>query len=192
MDPFLGEIKMVGFSFAPQGYALCDGSLLSVAQNSALFSLLGTTFGGDGVTTFGLPDYRSRTPVGTGTGPGLSPITQGEKAGLENTTLLVTNMPQHTHTAILSGATATPTAFNGGGNLTDPAGAAAANASDVARDVLPSFASASTATAAMAPIPVSGNVQVGMAGNSMPVQIRNPYLGTNFIIATQGVYPSRP
>jgi len=192
MDPFLGEIKMVGFNFAPKGYAFCNGALMSISQNSALFSLLGTTFGGDGVQTFGLPDYRSRSPVGMGTGPGLSAITQGEISGQENTTLLLSNMPAHSHSAVLSGASATPTASNGAGNLTDPTDAALANTSNAARDAFESFAAKSSSLVNMAPIPVAGNVQVGMAGSGMPVALRNPFLGTNFIIATEGVYPSRP
>jgi microcystin-dependent protein len=192
MDPFIGEIKMVGFNFAPKGYAFCNGALMSISQNSALFSLLGTTFGGDGVQTFGLPDYRSRSPVGMGTGPGLSAITQGEISGQENTTLLLSNMPAHSHTAMLSGASATPTAFNGAGNLTDPTDAAFANTSNAARDAFESFAAKSSSLVNMAPIPVAGNVQVGMAGSGMPVALRNHFLGTNFIIATEGVYPSLP
>src|SRR5690606_5156315 len=97
-EPFLGEIRMVGFNFAPRGWAFCQGQLLSIAQNSALFSLLGTMYGGNGTTTFALPDLRGRSPVGMGNGPGLTPITQGELAGTENVTLLSTQMPMHTHT----------------------------------------------------------------------------------------------
>src|SRR5688572_6320685 len=96
-EPFLGEIRMVGFNFAPQGWAFCQGQLMSIAQNSALFSLLGTTFGGDGQTTFALPDYRGRSSVGMGSGPGLTNIVQGEKSGTENVTILSTQMPVHTH-----------------------------------------------------------------------------------------------
>ena len=96
-EPFLGEIRMVGFNFAPQGWAFCQGQIMSIAQNTALFSLLGTMYGGNGQTTFGLPDLQGRSPVGIGQGPGLSPIVQGEMAGTENVTLLASNMPMHTH-----------------------------------------------------------------------------------------------
>lgn len=192
MDPFLGEIKLVGFNFAPRGYAFCDGALMAISQNSALFALLGTTYGGDGVTTFALPDYRSRNPLGMGAGPGLSPVVQGEKSGLELATLQTANMPQHNHTAVLASASATPKAFNGAADLADPTGAAPANAAANPRDLpIPSFAAASTAVSAMAPIPVSGTVDVGMAGSNQPLSLRNPYLGTNFIIATEGIFPSR-
>src|SRR3954467_14539122 len=108
-DPFLGEIRMVGFNYAPRGWAFCAGQLMSIAQNSALFALLGTTFGGDGVTTFALPDYRSRSAVGMGSGPGLTPIVQGELAGTENVTLSLLQMPMHNHTAQSSAFTASLT-----------------------------------------------------------------------------------
>jgi len=98
-DPFLGEIRMVGFNFAPRGWAMCQGQLLSIAQNNALFALLGTLYGGDGQTTFGLPDYRGRSPVGMGQGPGLSAVVQGEMAGTENVTLTLNQMPMHNHVA---------------------------------------------------------------------------------------------
>jgi microcystin-dependent protein len=102
MDPFIGEIKMVAFNFAPRGYSFCNGATISIAQNSALFSLLGTTFGGDGVQTFGLPDYRSRLPLGMGNGPGLPSVVQGEKAGTTAVTILPTQMPGHNHPVALS------------------------------------------------------------------------------------------
>lgn len=149
-EPFIGEVRAVGFNFAPRGWALCAGQLMSIAQNTALFSLLGTTFGGDGMTKFGLPDYRGRSPVGMGNGPGLSAITQGQASGTETVTLLTAQMPSHNHTA--SGAQA---------------------ASDAS---------------AMAPIPVT----VQLSGGGNPVPIRNPFLGTNFIIALEGIFPSRP
>ena len=184
MDPFVGEIKMVGFNFAPKGYALCNGALMSIAQNSALFALLGVTFGGDGVNTFGLPDYRGRGPVGMGKGPGLSAVTRGEVAGLENVTLTQGNLPAHTHPAT-SGLAATPAAFTGAGDVRSQGGGILAN------PVADIFAAPGSADAALAPIPVTGTITIGPAGNSMPVAIRNPYLGTNFVIATQGVFPSR-
>lgn len=96
-DPFIGEIRMFGFGFAPQGWALCNGQLLPIAQNAALFSLLGTTYGGDGQTTFALPDLRSRVPVGQGQGPGLSNYGQGQAGGAETVTLAAAQMPGHTH-----------------------------------------------------------------------------------------------
>src|SRR5215472_14207563 len=95
--PFLGEIFMFAGNFAPRGYALCNGQLMSIQQNTALFSILGTTYGGNGTTTFALPDLRGRSPIGTGQGPGLTDIVLGEMAGTENVTLTTNNMPSHTH-----------------------------------------------------------------------------------------------
>ena len=97
-DPFIGQIMPVGFGFPPRGWALCEGQLLSISQNTALFSLLGTTYGGDGRTTFGLPDLRGRSMVSPGTGPGLPQIRWGEKGGAASHTLTAAQMPAHTHT----------------------------------------------------------------------------------------------
>src|SRR5689334_12527833 len=96
-EPFLGEIKVVPYNFAPRGWARCDGQLLAISQNTALFSLLGTTYGGNGVSNFGLPDLRGRRPYHVGQGPGLSPVDLGEMAGEESVTLLQTEIPSHTH-----------------------------------------------------------------------------------------------
>lgn len=177
-DPFLGEIKMAGFNFAPTGWALCQGQLLAISQNAALFSLLGTTFGGNGVNNFQLPDFRSRSPVGMGQGLGLSMVVQGEMSGVENVTLLQTQMPMHTHVVSVAGAQTgavpTPSATNNvlGASPTGVAGAAAI------------WSTALTSPVTLAP------TQVGTAGGSQPVAIRNPYIGTNFIIALQGIFPS--
>src|SRR5215510_5189967 len=101
-EPFLGEIIMFGGNFAPRGWALCNGQILSIAQNTALFSILGTTYGGNGQTTFGLPDFRGRVPVSQGAGPGLSSYDLGEMPATESTTLLINQMPAHTHTATVT------------------------------------------------------------------------------------------
>lgn len=168
MDPFLGEIKMVGFNFAPVGWALCDGQLLSIAQNTALFSLLGTTYGGDGVRTFALPDLRGRVPVHQGQGPGLSPYNTGQAAGSETVTLTTNQMPTHTHQANASSSGATqPTPQ---GNVW------AASRTDLYN---------ATPNAAMS------TQAIGTAGGSQPHPNIQPYLCVNFIIALQGVYPSR-
>src|SRR3569833_1354169 len=104
-DQFIGEIRMVGFNFAPAGWALCDGSLLPIAQYQALFALLGSMFGGNGTTTFGLPDLRGRAPVGMGNGPNLTPVSQGQLAGSESATLSPGQMPMHTHIINVAGVT---------------------------------------------------------------------------------------
>ncbi|MES2132344.1 MAG: tail fiber protein, partial [Bacteroidota bacterium] len=102
MDEYMGMIKIFAGNFAPKGWLMCNGQILSIAQNSALFSLLGTTYGGDGVSTFALPNFQSRTPIGMGQGPGLSYRSQGEVSGTENNTLLLPNIPPHNHPAALS------------------------------------------------------------------------------------------
>src|SRR5215467_354877 len=116
--PFLGGIFMFAGNFAPRGYALCQGQILSIAQNTALFSILGTTYGGNGQTTFALPDLRGRRPVHQGQGPGLSAYTLGEMSGVENRTLLVSNIPAHNHLVNCSNTTATQA--NPGGNVNAP------------------------------------------------------------------------
>jgi microcystin-dependent protein len=183
-EPFLGEIRAVGFNFAPRGWAFCAGQQLSIAQNTALFSLLGTTFGGNGVTTFALPDYQGRSPVGMGNGPGLTPIVQGEVAGSESTTLNVTQMPMHTHTA-----TAAQTGSDAAATAPGPAGnVSAITVLEDGRTQLSSFGAATATPVQMAPIPVT----VQPSGGSQPLPLRNPFLGTNFIIALEGIFPSRP
>lgn len=177
-DQFIGEIRMVGFNFAPVGWALCDGSLLPISQNQALFALLGVTFGGNGTTTFGLPDLRGRAPVGMGNGPNLTPITQGELAGSENASILPAQMPMHTH--VLSVAGTQTGGVNTPSNTNNVLGAAGAG---------PGSATI-WSTALNSPVALNP-AQVGTAGSSQPLPIRNPYLGTNFIIALTGIFPSR-
>src|SRR4051794_21579341 len=115
-DPWLGEIALVAFNFAPQGWAFCNGQLLSIAQNTALFSLLGTTYGGDGQTTFALPNLQGRVPLHFGQGPGLSPYLLGQAIGVEGVALQTAQMPAHTHSY-------TPQATSAGGGAASPAGA---------------------------------------------------------------------
>lgn len=180
-DPFIGEIRMVGFNFAPVGWELCQGQLVPIAQYNALFALLGTTFGGDGQTTFGLPDYRGRGPVGMGSGPNLTPIVQGQKSGAENVTILSTQMPAHTHTASLQVAgvakepVTAPTATN---NVLGASGGGPGSASI--------WSTALNSPVALAP------AQTSVAGGGQPIGIRNPFLGTNFIIAMEGIFPPHP
>jgi microcystin-dependent protein len=170
-EPFLGEIRMVGFNFAPRGWALCNGQLLSIAQNTALFSLLGTTYGGNGQTTFALPDLRGRSALHFGQGPGLSNYTQGEVAGTETVTLTINEMPAHNH---ILGAQSTP------GSSTNPSNNYPAGSS--ARDNQYSNA----ANANMNPSALS------VSGGSQPHTNMPPYLVINFVIALEGIYPSRP
>ncbi len=190
MDPFVGEIKMVGFNFAPRGYAFCNANLLAISQNSALFSLLGTTFGGNGTTNFQLPDYRGRAAIGMGNGPNLTPVVQGEQGGTESVTLNTTQMPTHNHTAV--SAIAIPAATGDGGSPSPSATSILASVADGSGGgATPQnlyLAGAATTTL----LPFNVNATVGNAGGNQPFSIRNPYLGTNFIIALSGVFPSRP
>ena len=171
-EPFIGQIITTGFNFAPRGYATCDGQLLSIAQSTALFSLLGTQFGGDGRVTFGLPDLRGRVPVHQGQGPGLTPRTMGEMAGEENHTLISTEMPMHNHlmsTVNVAGALGTPN-----GNFL-----AASNNNQTA------IYRPTSDGSALNPQSIS------LAGGSQPHNNMQPYLVISFSIALQGIFPSR-
>jgi microcystin-dependent protein len=173
-SPFVAEIRLLGCNFAPRGYAFCRGQILPLAQNTALFSLLGTTYGGNGVSNFGLPDLQGRTPIGAGQGPGLSQRSLGEIGGSENVTLLTTEIPGHTHSISASSATGTQ-AF--------PTNAVWA-ASLSSRSPPPLYSNV-TANTPMAPNALSA------AGGGQPHNNRQPYLGVNYVIALQGVFPPR-
>ncbi|MCD1638527.1 tail fiber protein [Pseudomonas stutzeri] len=178
-EPFLGEIRMVGFNFAPHGWAFCQGQIMSIAQNTALFSLLGTMYGGNGQTTFGLPDLRGRSPVGTGRGGGLSDIVVGEMSGAENVTLLTSNMPMHTHpTSVeVAGAATTPTTTpSTTNNVLGASGGGPGQATIWSTEM-------------SSPVQMAGVVS-GVAGGSQPFSVRDPYIGINFVIALQGIFPS--
>ncbi len=188
-EPFLGEIRMVGFNFNPQGWAFCQGQLLPIAQNTALFSLLGTTFGGNGQTNFALPDFRGRSPVGMGNGPGLTPIVQGEMSGTESTTLLQSQMPIHTHMATATSTLAV------GSTASNPALAPSATNSVLAASGAGPGSATIWSDTLTGPVDITNpqtvTVTVTPAGGSQSVPLRNPYLGTNFIIALEGIFPSR-
>lgn len=176
-EPFIGQIIMFAGNFQIRGYAFCSGQILSIAQNTALFSILGTTYGGNGQTTFALPDLRGRVPIQQGQGPGLSPYVLGQAAGTETTTLTQNNLPPHSHqlnvTANAKGNVAVPTNnFIGIGNV--PSSGENVN----------NFNS-SAASAAMNPGSITGG------GNSSPFSNIQPYLSLNFLIALEGIFPSR-
>jgi microcystin-dependent protein len=164
-DPFIGQIQMFGFNFPPRGWAFCDGQLLSISQNSALFSLLGTTFGGDGRTTFGLPGMRGRTPVHVGSGPGLSPVTWGARSGTNNNTFSKDNLPGRA-------------AFSGAGNSSSPIGNVLAVAEDGDRNGVNLYSDQTP------------NV-VMSGGGTLTVNNMQPYIGICHSIALTGVFPSR-
>ncbi|MBZ4043296.1 phage tail protein [Flavobacterium hibisci] len=180
-EPFIGEIKIFGFDFAPRGYMSCSGQLLSIAQNTALFSLLGTMYGGNGQVTFGLPNLQGRMPIGQGQGAGLPAYAMGQLAGSPNVTLLTSNIPVHTHPA--TGLTVNIPISTGGPDIASPEGAYLA---DTGVEI---FSSVATANKNYGASTVAGNT--GITGGSTPFSIMNPYLVINYSIATQGIFPSR-
>ncbi len=176
-DPYIGEIKVVGFSFAPQGFALCNGQLLAISQNTALFAILGTSFGGDGRSTFALPNLQAAAPMGTGSGPGLSPRTIGETAGAATVTLAVAEMPAHGHSLVAAGLSPpNPTQ-----NVASPTNQAMIGPSN------PNMAFSDVAIPVVALSPQA----IGVAGGSQPHENRQPLLALTFVIALQGIFPSR-
>lgn len=201
-DPFIGQISMFAGNFAPRGWALCNGQLLAISSNSALFSLLGTNYGGDGVTTFALPNLQSRSPVGTGTGGGLTNVQLGQVGGVESTTLTTLNMPIHSH-----GVTTTATAISTGSLQVAGTGSNASTTPSATNNILGASGAGGPPSAAIwsdqltSPVTLANpetinttlnvNVTVQPTGSSQPLPIRNPYLGMNFIIALEGIYPSR-
>ena len=170
IDPFIGEVQWFAGNFAPRGWAFCDGQLLSISQNTALFSILGTTYGGDGRTTFGLPDVRGRVIIHQGTGPGLTNRRLGQKAGAESETLSVNQMPSHAHTLRASGGSATAVAP--AGNVLASPGRTRLYDSGTANTNMNTAAITST-----------GGTQ---SHNNM-----QPYNTLSCIIALQGLFPSR-
>lgn len=200
MDPIIGTIMMVAFGWAPRGWLECNGQLLSIQQNTALFSLLGTVYGGDGINTFALPDLRGCAPVGMGNGPGLTPIALGQRGGVESVTMTAAQMPLHTHAVVgsaagMNAAVAIPVATSGA-TMTTPSNLSIfASGSSESGDPVHIYTGAD-ANETLKPFnaPVTGNLNLSTqpAGGDQPVQVRNPYLGCNFIIATEGIYPSRP
>lgn len=180
-EPFIGEVKLFGFNFAPKGYATCQGQIMSIAQNTALFSLLGTTYGGNGTTTFGLPDLQGRAPIGQGQGPGLPLYSMGEIGGTTSTTLLTSNMPAHVHTLTALRVMQRVNSANAGEN--SPEGNYPATTGT------PAYSDSPGANQYGAPALVSGTTDI--TGGSQPFSILNPYLCMNYSIAIYGIFPSR-
>lgn len=173
MDPFVAEIRIFPFNFAPKGWAFCDGQLMPLSQNTALFSLLGTTYGGDGKSNFALPNMQGNAPMHPGQGAGLSLHDLGETGGSETVTLLKTELPSHSHSAgaqtVPLGSTALP---SGTATLTRPA-------------------SGNLYTATTTPLVAMSPQTIAPTGGDQPHNNMQPYLTLNFCIALQGVYPPR-
>ncbi len=169
-DPFVAEIRIFGFNFAPKGWAFCNGQLLPISQNTALFSLLGTYYGGDGKSTFALPDLQGSAAMAWGDGPGLSPRSLGEIGGTQTVSLLQSEMPFHGHTL---------NAVNDGGLQSNPGGAA------------PARANYYRTTPSSSPVVQMNFQSVLPSGGGLPHDNMQPYLALNFCIALQGVFPPR-
>ena len=183
MDPFLGQIILFAGTFAPQGWAFCQGQTMAISQNTALFSLLGTTYGGNGTTTFNLPDLRGRVPVGMGQGPGLPNIVEGQLAGTASVLLTTQNLPAHTH-SFAQNVSANPA------DQTSPVNAIPA----VPSATLGSGHTPATPTYGYTQTAATGThaaQQTGVAGGNQPVSTMPPYLGLNYIIALAGIFPPR-
>jgi microcystin-dependent protein len=180
IEPYLGNVTVFAGNFAPRAWMFCQGQLLAIAAYDALFALIGTTYGGDGQTTFALPDLRSRIAIHAGQGTGLSMYTLGEMAGTENTTLLSLNMPTHSHSVLTF-------------SVKQPASTATTSGISVPTNAYPAsgtmqFAN-STDGNAMGSYSSIGTTPI--AGSNQPVSILQPYLAMNFIIAVEGIFPSR-
>lgn len=173
-DPYVGEIRMFAGNFAPTGWALCNGQLLSIQQNTALFSLLGTTYGGNGTTTFALPDLRGRAPLhaGNSAGPGLTERILGVPGGTQSNTITISQMPSHNHTV---------NAVVADGNQNSPEASYPANTKILDKE----YSSA-------APSAIMNPGMIGNSGGNQPVDNMQPYLPVTFIIALNGIFPSRP
>ncbi|WP_158928470.1 phage tail protein [Acidisphaera sp. S103] len=174
MDQFLGQVIAVGFSFAPVDWVPCDGRLLSIAQYNALFALLGTTYGGDGIQTFGVPNLQGRSPMGQGTGLGLPQAVLGQIGGTENVTLTSQQIPGHNHPLLASSAS---------GTVSKPAATAAL--SQATASIAISIYGTTGATVTLAP------AAIGSAGGNQPHENRQPFNTVNYIISTVGVFPTQ-
>ncbi|MCO6173924.1 tail fiber protein [Flavobacterium sp. NRK F10] len=181
-EPFIGEIKLFGFNFAPKGHMLCAGQIMSIAQNTALFSLIGTTYGGNGQTTFALPDLQGRMPIGQGQGPGLPDYSMGEIGGHTTVTLLTSNIPPHTHSlnstrVLLQASTDNADELSPAGNFPATATSAIYSGNGATPNVYTGGAR------------LTGTTDI--TGSGIPVNVLNPYLTINYSIAIYGIFPSR-
>ena len=188
-DPYIGEVMLVGFSWCPRAYLPAAGQLLAIRENAALFSLLGTIYGGDGRTTFALPDLRGRTPIGSGRGSGLSDIPVGSRGGAEQVTLSQAQLPSHSHAAatdVTADVKARATA-----QLADRVSPVGAVLGRAAGNTFHTGPADQDMGASAVQANVTAATTVGNAGGSQPVGIRSPYLGMTWCIAVQGLFPPR-
>lgn len=179
-EPFISEIRLWACTFAPRSFSNCDGQLIPIQQNTALFSLIGTTYGGDGRTTFALPDLRGRVPVHVGHGPGLSPYVQGSRAGSETRTLNVTNLPPHTHSGEMK-----PRGSSNEADQVEPEGNYPASGSGGRGDNRPFYDANGNVEMGATPF------QTGPTGQGIGFDLRQPFLTVRYTIAIYGTFPSR-
>ena len=193
-EPFIGQIIQGGWNFAPRGYAFCSGQSQSIAQNTALFSLLGTTYGGNGQTTFNLPDLRGRSMINAGQAPGLSFYSLGESGGTENTTLTSANLPAHNHPATFAGSNGPNASTVRSTDQTPSAGAIfgrGVDTSGVAGAIPAVYLPTGTTPTVALGLNVAGTVTVGATGGNVPFSNLSPFLAVSVVIALQGIFPSR-
>ncbi|MFJ2710473.1 phage tail protein [Pseudomonas sp. NPDC087346] len=194
MDVYMGTVLTFAFNYAPSGWAACNGQMMSIAQYNALFALLGTTYGGNGTTTFGLPNLQSRMPICQGTGGGLTTRVMGEISGTEQVTATLNNLPNHTHALTGLSATTTLQLANPASN---PLGTPTATNSYIgASGTGPGLANIYSDAQGASPVALKGVATtiagtISPTGNGQPMPIMNPYLVLNFSIALQGIFPSR-
>jgi microcystin-dependent protein len=195
-DPYIGQIILVGFNFAPQGYAFCDGQLLAIAQNDTLFNLIGTTYGGDGQTTFALPDLRGRIPIGTGQAPSLSNYIIGEAAGTETVTLIPSQLATHTHLIDTTSFGAAAKCYTGPGNQQSPEGNV--YATEAAGATMPYSSLPANSPMNENPAAIGGVITVAPAGGTVAPaggtaahDNMQPFLTMNFCISLFGFFPSQ-
>lgn len=199
MEPFIGQIMMFGGTFAPKGWAFCEGQILRISDHQALYSILGITYGGDGRTTFALPDLRGRAPIHVGTGLGLTTKTLGEIGGYETTVINVNNMPTHTHNATftqnsgdVSGVGSIPVNNeDGNADSSDPSSGVFAYANGDMYTSEPANSSNPGNISVTGNAIVTGNITVSPQGNQQPFNNMQPFIAMNYIIALEGIYPPR-
>lgn len=196
MEPFLAMIMAFGGNFAIRSWQYCSGTLLAINTNTALFSILGTTYGGDGRTTFALPDLRGRAPIGFGQGIGMPYYDLGQTGGQASLTLTLSQMPMHTHPAdaqtlqVKIPASTTPGTTNIPGPALVPAALPTVGSGPAALTIK-GYAPKDNSTT-LSDATITGNINIGMAGNSLPIDIQNPYIAVNYLIAMEGIFPPRP
>lgn len=185
MEGMIGEIRMFAGNFAPKTWAFCSGQIVNIASNTALFSILGTTYGGNGTTTFALPDLRGRMAVGTGNGPGLTPVDLGDKGGNETVTLTTDNLPPHTHVGAGT--------FSGNWSMaaSSDSGSATPTGNIIASPSNNMFDPNNDLSLGAAPITGSINADIAPNGGGSPFSLLEPYLSVYYIICQQGIFPSR-